>query len=802
MAEEGSGEGTGKSSIEALESLDAIIAKTKEKLALDQDDAALMENRSESLRLQSKIISENLKLQASTIEKMEKGADISHLLNESQNAYIEKLGEGVDKHKEALKLIAKQRAQQELIRDTAKEADDFFGSIGGKLGIAQNFSKTTLGNMTAMAQNLIQSGQAADILSESFFTTFNLLNISASLLEKMFESTIAVALAADSAASNFQRATGFSGEIQEDLTKIAQAGVLSGVSLEDAGKAMGSLAANFSAFNPTANETNIELASTVTLLEKTGVSADQSAKTMDFFNKVMGESPKAAADLTKQLALAGTTIGVTTSKMLSDFEAVSGYLVGFGDRTTDVFLGLQAQAKATGIAVGSLVGIAQQFDAFDTAAVAVGSLNAALGTNLSTIEMLNMSSEQRISMLAQEIDFASGGFDNLDRYTQMYVAQTIGAKDVAEAQRLINLQRNPAELAKYNAKMQEQEARQQNLNELTEKFVPVMEQFKIAVLGLGLALEPVIEALTFTFSIFGELLNVTIGLLNEVPMLAEAFGILFAVLAGRAIVMKLVAAYRAMAAASGLLTPLLLTQAGAQEVQSDIQMKAGIQNQFSSKLIDKSSKTMTAGMMKLAPALGIAAAALLAISASFYIMSQALKAAVPPLKELFIMFRDNLDVIPEMSGVLLIFGSSFVLSGAMILAGAQLMAAAIIPLSLVGLALGLMITPIERLGAGFAAMGTGIEMAASNIAPLVAGLAQILELTDDDGFFAITTDGNTTSMVSAKGGTLTNFSSENITVDVKIPEIKIPTPEVNVYIGQEKLNDLITRVVNKRLDGL
>ena len=70
------------------------------------------------------------------------------------------------------------------------------------------------------------------------------------------------------------------------------------------------------------------------------------------------------------------------------------------------------------------------------------------------------------------------------------------------------------------------------------------------------------------------------------------------------------------------------------------------------------------------------------------------------------------------------------------------------------------------------------------------------------GFFAITTDGNTTSMVSAKGGTLTNFSSENITVDVKIPEINIPTPTVNVYIGQEKLNVLITKVVDKRLDGL
>ena len=60
---------------------------------------------------------------------------------------------------------------------------------------------------------------------------------------------------------------------------------------------------------------------------------------------------------------------------------LTGYLIGFGDRTTEVFLELQAQAKATGVAIGTLVSIAQKFDQFDEAAKTVGSLNAALGTN-------------------------------------------------------------------------------------------------------------------------------------------------------------------------------------------------------------------------------------------------------------------------------------------------------------------------------------------------------------------------------------------------------------------------------------
>ena len=37
----------------------------------------------------------------------------------------------------------------------------------------------------------------------------------------------------------------------------------------------------------------------------------------------MGETPQAAMKLTEELTLTGRTIGITTSKMLSDFESVN-----------------------------------------------------------------------------------------------------------------------------------------------------------------------------------------------------------------------------------------------------------------------------------------------------------------------------------------------------------------------------------------------------------------------------------------------------------------------------------------------
>ena len=107
--------------------------------------------------------------------------------------------------------------------------------------------------------------------------------------------------------------------------------------------------------------------------------------------------------------------------------------------------------------------------------------------------------------------------------------------------------------------------------------------------------------------------------------------------------------------------------------------------------------------------------------------------------------------------------------------------------------LGLIAVAAMGIGIGFDMMGEGLIKMGTGLAAVVAGLSVVESLTNDDGFFAITTDGGKTSMVSAKGGVLTNFSSENISVDVKIPEIKVPAPIVHVYIDGKEIKKLVRR---------
>ena len=772
---------------------------------------------------------------ASLREKMNSLEDISaetaEKIAEITSRDLENAEDILQAKRDIIKLVQEERAQAELVQKANSKTEKFVGGIAGKLGIATKFSETAVGRFAEMGSLLQESGKASEILQKNLAMTLSPANLAASLLEKMYESVIAVALALDTANSSFQRTTGFAQDFKGTMTDVAQAGLLSGVSIDDAQKSMGALVSNFSAFNPAAETTNAALGETISLLGKTGVSADQSAKTIDFFNKVLGESPKAAADLTREIAMAGTQIGISTSKMLSDFEKLNGYLVGFGPRATSVFKELQAQAKTTGIEISKLVEITKKFDAFDSAAKTVGSLNAVLGTNLSQLDMINASSEQRISMLSQEIMAATGGFKNLDRYTQMYVAQAIGVNDLGEAERLLNLARNPKQMADYNAKMQASAARQEELKELTESFVPIMEQFKIAVLGLGLALEPLVVFLGAVFKAVGSIVqgffklnDLTQGFL--IPALGSMALAIIAlrfefvalnitlstgVLAVVGLLMLVLAEFPEyvgpVVAGLALLTAgayaFGLAQNFAFGKMAILTAAFGVLYAVLSQVINPPFVAVFAFMAVGVVLLGLAFKTIKgpALLAAIVIATMAGAAAllVYSMSDLFKMFVDNIGTLATIGVSLFTLGAAFATFGAGVLIGASALAMATYPLIIVTGLMMMMEPVMQSLGDSFEKIGNGFALIGAGMLQIVQGLEAISAFKDDGEFFAISTDGSKTSMISAKGGVLTNFTSENITVDVKIPEIKIPQPIVQVFIDGKELK--IERAVQKIMGG-
>jgi len=100
------------------------------------------------------------------------------------------------------------------------------------------------------------------------------------------------------------------------------------------------------------------------------------------------------------------------------------------------------------------------------------------------------------------------------------------------------------------------------------------------------------------------------------------------------------------------------------------------------------------------------------------------------------------------------------------------------------------------IGESLMAMGTGMEKFSNGLTQ-VSKLATQMSAAVGDGFMAITSDGAGASAVIGTGDIMKNFVDGKITVDVNIPEIKMPETTVNVYIDGKKMEGIIKKVVSR-----
>lgn len=955
---------TGPQLDQIIEKFDTIIAKQKESLELRRQDAQAMGDIVELQKIEDELAAKLLQEKAQALDKELEALEAQKKANDELIANYEKLNakekkaakqklaaaKAFDKtyaatleaKKEEIKLNAKDRAIAEEKVKTQSQANSFAGGIAAKLGLQAKFANTALGSFINMTQNLSEQRALSQAVANNLVAMLNPLNLAAGFVSKVLESIALLIVQTDAANKEFKKLTGFSGDFSDNMLNIADAGANAGISIADAGKAMGTFATNFSLFNP--NRVNEDLVLNIARLEKIGVAGADAAKSMDLMVRAFNMSETAAADLTTDLALLGKELGITAGKMISDFNAVSGELVGFGDDMVNVFTDLQRQAKATGMEISSLVGIAKKFDTFSDAANAVGSLNAVLGTNLGTIEMVNASFDDRLHMLREEINTATGGgFNTLDRYTQSYIAQAMGVKDVAEAQRLLNM--SQSEYLDYNKKVAERAQTEEELRKLSEEMVPITQQFQIAVTKLGIAFKPLISGIVsllnnaviplmniflnkvvitlFTTmagailflrtAIFLSSLTMDKFTLAVMKAIAKLLGLQAAEATTSSITYALAAANQALAGSYTLMLGTialvvaifsLIVTAGNPVIALFAALTAGmiayaIASKFAAGrigiIIGLFSALAAALAVRINPvfvaafafmAVGIRmmgkafdsvgpkgilfALALALLAASVALVVYGVSALIDSITGFFQMLIDNIEVLPQLVMQMYPLALAFVLLGAGILAGSYMIGMAAIPLmlgavgllalygalsligekldfnalmasmaglgdsflkiintlmaggplSIFGIAagiiafagaililggtgayaaggialLGMALTPlakaISEIGDGFESIGNGASLLASSLGAISA-------LKADDEFFAVSTEGGKTSMVSAKGGILKNLTSESLTVDVKIPKIEVPQPIVNVYIDGSKVSAKIVNEVKK-----
>jgi hypothetical protein len=748
-----------------------------------------------------------------TTEDMRKLGDIK--VKDGKQTLIQAIKEAkTEKEVRDLMLEAKGIMQQteDLRSKLTRHAENY----SQHLGMASNVSETSVGTFIDIKKQLSQAGKAGfgfgEMMGKAFGQSFNLLNVFASMVDIIKD----MAIQLDSVGKSLGASTGMGNVFQAQIMTTFSATARGGGTMEESAAAIGSLASSFSKFDPEAEAVNESLATTVVRLGKIGVSSDTAAKTMDFFVRTLRMTEQQSADLTTELALMGQQMGMTATQITSDFQAVSSDLAVYGNNAINVFKDLEAQAKATGMQISALVTMAKQFDTFSQAADKAAQLNAVLGTQLSSLELMNMSYDERISYLRQEVSFSVGNMENLDQYTQQFIAQALGVGSVAEAQKFLNM--SQAEYLKYQGDMAKSAKTQEDLAALTQELVPVMQQFKIALTSIALALEPLllmfsgfIVAISAIINFLYDMIDNVIGkFVIGILAIAAAYiyyevSVLAAILANQAFVLSvgnvMVIAFALMMVGkmlgsvfgedSHVVTGFYALAAGvfaygmAQKfafsktwmMVSALSALISVLGMRINPIFVAAFHFMSVGVTMLGAAFNTIQGPALIAMAVFALMVGMLALFVYSLKELIITLVDSGEgLFVAATGMYAIAGGITAIAGAMLMLG---------PMGMLGILV--MANAMEKMGNGFQNTASGLER--------ISKLSTVLSNLGNNGIIAVTSEGNKMTALMGAGDVLQNFNAGKIEVEVKLPDQKTPKIDLTVEILGNPIKALVKKVV-------
>ena len=317
--------------------------------------------------------------------------------------------------------------------------------------------------------------------------------ISTSLLMKVQEATVAAFYEQDKAISSFVAATGASAEYNSVIYDTARGNTALGISFAESGKAVTDLYTNLNTFTTLSKSAQAELTVTTAKLEKLGISGGETANSIATLSEMMKISEVQAAKVVEEFAAMGQAIGVSSKQMISDFAGVKDQLAVFGNDMNKVFTDLEAQSKATGVAVSDLLNLANKFDTFGSAADSVGKLNAMLGgPYLSTMAMIESTDPtERIDMLRQAVNNAGIAFDEMSYYEKKAIMEAGGFKTVEEAQRVLSMSAGA-----YADQLKNQSATQKELNDAIERAQPIQDKLTKAMANFAIVLGPIVELIS------------------------------------------------------------------------------------------------------------------------------------------------------------------------------------------------------------------------------------------------------------------------------------------------------------------
>lgn len=527
---------------------DRIKELEKEQKLLN-DFEKVFANRGESSKREYEFEANKLKILENQIELVKKGDDEE----------LKKLKEFVEQNKEKLKdsklelndkdnLIAAARILVNLKKeevDTAKQLNQQTKDIiSSTLGISARWKETFFGKLLDSDGNSLKNMKAIGLAMKD---TFTLQNVMGSTLMKIQEATVQAFIAYDMAASSLAKVAGANERLQNVLENTARGATAYGISFQEAGRSIEALYSNLNTFSNLNQSAQQQLTISVAKLDRLGISSQEATKQIGTLTQIMGMSEVQAGKTSEQLSGFALAIGKTPQQISQDFAAASNSLAAYGNNMVNVFKDLEAQSKATGVAVGELIAITEKFQTFEGAAQAAGKLNAALGGGfINAMELLEASSQNpaaAIDLLRTRLDEAGMSFNQMSFYEKKMIADAAGFKSIEEANRILSMSNAEREKA---AKGDAERADQQKLlNEAVQRSIPLQEKLTMIFVNFGIVMGPVVNVVSSFLSGIAEFLD-------KNPAVVTALSVILGLFAAYKIVATIGGWFKLLASGIGL----------------------------------------------------------------------------------------------------------------------------------------------------------------------------------------------------------------------------------------------------------
>ena len=195
---------------------------------------------------------------------------------------------------------------------------------------------------------------------------------------------------------------------------------------EDSAKGLGTLITSTTQFQKASKKTDESIAKTVIALEKGFNAGAEGAQAYEQLATVFGKTDKEASKMIENLTLTGRAMSIPVKQMLTSFQQAAPRLAIYGDGMDRELKRLQATSKATGVSISSLLQISQGFDTFEDAARKTSQLNAMFGTQLNSVDLLNMKDEERIRVIREQLALQGKSVETLGKFELLSLSRIIG----------------------------------------------------------------------------------------------------------------------------------------------------------------------------------------------------------------------------------------------------------------------------------------------------------------------------------------------------------------------------------------